>query len=317
MMTPRSVTLAFVCWGAAVAIHRLPIDEPSAGVSLQAASGGATRVLMEKESLYHYIRVTQTGNVRRLQFRRSGDDFDESAIDISDPLELPLDYYHVMLAGFAHQPSPKSVLFIGMGGGTLPMAVHHYFTQTTIDNVELDPEVVAVAKQYFGLKEDDRLKVFAADGRVQLRRFVRQKKQYDLIFLDAFRGGYIPYHLTTREFLQDIKKVLTPEGVVVSNLRPGFESYAYQRRTFDAEFRHHATYGNSGNLILVSDNRAAPLNKQQLRANAERLQAAKRFRADLPGVVQRGATAGDYPRQGAVLTDDFAPTDVLRGIPRE
>jgi hypothetical protein len=47
------------------------------------------------------------------------------------------------------------------------------------------------------------------------------------------------------------------------------------------------------------------------------LQAAKQFRADLPGVVEQGATAGDYPRQGAVLTDDFAPTDVLRGIPRE
>ena len=107
MMTPRSVTVAFVCWGAAVAVHLPWIDEPSAGISLQAASGSATQVLMEKESLYHYIRVTQTGNVRRLQFRRSGDDFDESAIDISDPLLLPLDYYHVMLAGFATNRRPS------------------------------------------------------------------------------------------------------------------------------------------------------------------------------------------------------------------
>lgn len=300
----------------AAAVCCLGTGGSSARIGLQAASGGAPRVLLEKESLYHYIRVTQSGSVRRLQFRRAGDDFDESAVDVSDPLELPLEYYALMLAGFAHQPAPKSVLFVGMGGGTLSMIVHHHFPQTTIDNVELDPDVVAVAKQYFGLVEDERLKVYAADGRVQLRRFVRQKKQYDVIFLDAFRGGYIPYHLTTREFLQELKRVLVPEGVVVSNLRPGFESYAYQRRTFDAEFRNHATYGNSGNLILVSDNRATPPTRNQLIANAERLQADKQFRADLPGVVRRGATAGDYPRQGAVLTDDFAPTDVLRSIPR-
>jgi spermidine synthase len=282
-----------------------------------ALTDAGEKVLFEKESLYHYIRVTQTGTIRRLQFRRSGEDFDESAVDIQDRTKLPLLYYRSMLVAFAHQPNPTSVLFVGMGAGTLPMAIHHYFPAAHVDAVELDPEVVAAAKRFFGLKEDDRLKVYERDGRVQVRRFLAEKKKYDVVFLDAFRGGYIPYQLTTREFLEQVKGVLLPGGIVVSNLRPGFASYEYQRRTYDATFRNHTTYGTEGNLILISDDCVPKSDVARILANAERLQKEKQFRVDLPSVVREGATAGKYATKGPILTDDFAPTDVLRGIPRE
>jgi spermidine synthase len=274
-------------------------------------------VLYETESLYHYLRVTQTGSVRRLQFRRSGADYDESAIDLADPQRFPLQYYARMLAGFAHQPDPKTVLFVGLGGGTLPMMIHDRFPAATIDAVELDPEVVVVAKRFFGLREDARLRVHVRDGRVQVRRFLRADQKYDLIFLDAFRGGYIPYHLTTREFLHDIAELLTPNGIVVSNLCPGFESYHYQRRTYAAVFRNEWSYDGGGNVIVITDQLATPLSTAQLAANAERLQREKRFRVDLPAIVRAGSAGGDYQRRGRILTDDYAPTDVLRGIRRD
>lgn len=277
-----------------------------------------TRVLLEKESLYHYIRVTESGGVRRLQFRRSGGEYEESAINVADPLQFEMHYYSLMWAAFAHQPAPQTVLFVGLGGGTLPMAIHHYFPQARIDAVELDPDVAAAARDYFGFRDDDRMKVYVRDGRVQIRRFVREKRKYDVIFLDAFRGGYIPYHLTTKEFAESVRALLAPHGVVVHNLRPGFESYDYHRRTLAAVFPNHWSYGSGSNVIVVSDARPDPPDKQALLAAARRLQKQKGFAVDLPAIIEEeGGWGGDYQREGPILTDDYAPTDVLRSIPRD
>ncbi|NMC19120.1 MAG: hypothetical protein GYA33_01760, partial [Thermogutta sp.] len=81
------------------------------------------RILLETESPYHYVKVVESGGIRRLRFRRSGQDFEESAINLRNPLDFPLHYYELMMAGFAHQPEPRSILFVGLGGGTLPRAI--------------------------------------------------------------------------------------------------------------------------------------------------------------------------------------------------
>ncbi len=280
-------------------------------------TGYESKVLLEKESLYHYILVVEEGGIRRLRFRRSGSEYEESAINIHRPLQFEMYYYNLMFAGFAHRPNPKRILFIGLGGGTIPMAIHHYFPGVPIDNIELDPDVVSVAKKYFGFREDDLMKVYIRDGRVQVRRFLRDKRKYDIIFVDTFRGGYIPYHLTTKEFMEFLKALLNPDGVVVSNLRSGFESYHYHRRTFNAVFSNQYSYGSSGNVIVVVDAREKPLTQKELLAAARRLQKEKQFTLDLPAVVEADGMPNDYLQKGPILTDDYAPTDVLRGIPRE
>ena len=278
-------------------------------------SGYEAKVLLEKESLYHYIRVVEEDGIRRLQFRRSGNEYEESVINIHQPLRFEMYYYSLMLAGFAHKADPNNILFIGLGGGTMSMAIHHYFPKVRIDNIELDPDVVEVAKKYFGFKEDDRMKVYVRDGRVQVRRLLRNKMKYDIIFVDTFRGGYIPYHLTTKEFMQGLKTLLTSDGIVVSNLRPGFESYHYHRRTFNAVFRNQYSYGSGGNVIVIVDTREKPLGRKVLSATAWRLQKDKQFTADLAAIIKEGGMRNDYVRKGPILTDDYAPTDILRSIP--
>jgi spermidine synthase len=276
-----------------------------------------SKVLLEKESLYHYILVTEEGGIRRLRFRRSGSEYEESAINIRQPLQFEMYYYNLMFAGFAHKPDPKRILFIGLGGGTVPMAIHHYFPKVPIDNIELDPDVVSVAKKYFGFREDGLMKVYVRDGRVQVRRLLRDKMKYDIIFMDTFRGGYIPYHLTTKEFMECLKGLLRSDGVVVSNLRSGFESYHYHRRTFDAVFSNQYSYGSNGNVIVVVDAREKRLTQKDLLAAAPRLQRDKQFTIDLPAIIEEGGMQNGYVRKGPILTDDYAPTDVLRGIPHE
>ncbi len=291
-----------------------PVFALLAGILSQAED---TKVLFEKESLYHYIRVTEEHGIRYLQFRRVGTEYEESALCVADPLKLEMAYYGYMMAAIAHHPDPRRVLFVGLGGGTLPMAIAHYFPKTHIDNVELDPEVAFAAKKYFGFKEGPRMKLYIRDARVQIRKFIREKKTYDLILLDAFRGGYIPYHLTTREFMEQLKAILAEDGIVVSNLRPGFESYHYHRRTMAAVFRNQWSCGEGSNQIVVADMRKQPIQESELLKAAKRLQAEKKFKTDIVPIVTGGQAGGDYETKGDILTDDYAPTDVLRGIPRE
>lgn len=161
------------------------------------------------------------------------------------------------------------------------------------------------------------MKVYIRDGRVQVRRLVRAQKKYDIIFLDAFRGGYIPYHLTTKEFAESLVGLLPPQGIVANNLRPGFESYHYHRRTLAAVFSNQWSYGSAGNVIVVSDRQPNPPSKATLLATARKLQQEKRFSVDLPAIIADGGMQDDYQREGPILTDDYAPTDVLRSIPHE
>ena len=277
----------------------------------------AQKILWEKESLYHYIRVVEEEGVRRLQFRRSGIDYDESAIDLENPARLHLHYYELMMAALVHCPEPKRVLFVGLGGGTLPMVLGKYYPNCQIDSVELDPDVVEAARRYFGFREGERMRVYLGDGRVHIRRFARQGRSYDLVFLDAFRGGYIPYHLTTKEFMELVRQLVGQEGSVAANLRPGFQSYHYQRRTIAAVFRNQWSYGQQGNVCVVANSQPNPPTKPQLLETAHRLQKEKGVLVDLPALVADGARQNDYQTEGPILTDDYAPTELLRTIPKE
>ncbi len=277
----------------------------------------AEKVLLEKESLYHYIRVVEEDGVRRLQFRRAGIDYDESAIDLENPARFHLYYYRLMMAALAYCPEPKRVLFVGLGGGTLPIVLHQYYPNCQIDSIELDPAVVEVARQYFGFRENERMRVYMGDGRVHIRRFVREGRSYDLVFLDAFRGGYIPYHLTTKEFMELVHRLVGQQGSVAANLRPGFESYHYQRRTIAAVFQNQWAYGQHGNVCLIANNQPKPPTKQQLLETARRLQQEKQFLFDLPALLAEHARQNDYQTKGPILTDDYAPTELLRTIRKE
>jgi spermidine synthase len=88
--------------------------------------------------------------------------------------------------------------FIGLGGGTLPTAFSRILPQAEIDNVEIDPAVVRVARKYFNFRPTAKNKVVEEDGRVFVKRAVKKKIKYDLIILDAYDHEYIPEHLVTR-----------------------------------------------------------------------------------------------------------------------
>jgi spermidine synthase len=222
-----------------------------------------------------------------------------------------------MFAGFLFVPEPKRMLMVGLGAGTCPRVMNHYFPEARFEVVDLDEDVVEVAKKYFYFRENPRLNVTVRDGRVHIKALARRKQKYDLVMLDAFRGGYLPYHLTTQEFLEECKQLLTPDGVLVSNLWPSLLLYEYERRTMGRVFAQQYGFGKAGNKIVVCLPRRRQLSRQQLLAIARRITARRKFSFDLEDVVWQMDLRPDYKPRGPILTDDYAPANVLKSIPRE
>jgi spermidine synthase len=275
------------------------------------------QLVLRKNSLYHEISVYQRGSVVTLQFGRRNPNVFQSQVDVSDLRRHLLEYSAMTFSGLLCKPEPKRVLVVGLGGGVIPREMHHYFPQAEVDVVEIDPEILTIAEDYFSFRRDERLRVHIADGRFFIRGQLRQTPvaKYDIIILDAFNSEYIPFHLMTKEFLQEVKGVLAEDGVVVANV-------FYTNRLFDAEAKTYlevfgrcqAFYGvHSGNAMLIAPGAQAPtLTSAEAEDRATGLQQEHAFAFDLPGIAdQFRATVRPHPG-AASLTDDRAPVDWLR-----
>lgn len=274
-------------------------------VLLAAATAAEQRVLYEKQSPYNTIVVTEDGlGLRTLRFEKDG--VCQSVVKLGDPDHIELPYARVMTVGLAVAPQPRRVLIVGLGGGTIPAFLHKHCPRTTIDVVDIDPDVVRVAKTYFGFQEDRSLRVHVADG----RRFIETcRDPYDIIFLDAFGSESIPLHLTTREFLQAAVRALTPGGAVVGNVwGPGSNRlYDSMVRTYRDVFSGLCILNvqGVGNKIIVALPRQSQINREELAQQAGELSRQQQWRFDLGNLVRRGFQESDRrDGRGRVLRDN-------------
>jgi len=181
----------------------------------------------------------------------------QTCFRLNEPQRMVFNYTRMMMSSLFVKPDPKRVLVIGLGGGTLPMALAQVLPQARIDTVEIDPAVVNVARRYFGYQTSPRQRVHQADGRAFVEQAVREKRSYDLIMLDAFDYTYIPAHLMTREFLQQVKTLLSPGGVLAANTFASSDLYDRESATYQSVF---GTYFNlrANNRVIFAVNGALP-----------------------------------------------------------
>jgi len=295
------------------------------GLALLAApDAGAQygKIVFQKNSLYQRILVYRDGNIVTLRFARSPAAQIQSQADLGDLRRPTLEYSTLMFAGLLYQPEPKRVLVLGLGGGTIPREMHYYFPDAEIDVVELDPGIPPVAEAFFGFRPDDKLQVHVSDGRVFIRKrnASGNSPPYDYVVLDAFSSQYIPFHLMTREFLEEVKKALTDDGVVVANVFGNNLLFDAEFKTFLDVFGECQVYRGavSTNAMLVSTKTLGRgLTPAEAVRRAVELQVAHGFAFDLPKVAER-LLPGARPHPDArVLTDDRAPVNQLQAQPRE
>jgi len=272
-----------------------------------AVAGAAQTLLYEKTSPYNKIVVTEDENgLRTLSF---GDDVRQSVAKPGDPDHIELPYARAMPIGLAVVEEPKRILIVGLGGATIPNFLHKHYPRTMIDVVDIDPDVVVVAKKFFGFKEDPTIRAHVADG----RKFIEQSRdRYDIIFLDAYGHDNIPYHLATREFLQAARRALTPKGIVVGNVWSNTSNPLYDAmvRTYQDVFRdlYVVDVQGAGNRILIALPWEGRLRQDDVAQRARRISAEKRFRFDMGDVVLRGfQRATEINPAARVLTDASKP----------
>ncbi len=121
--------------------------------------------------------------------------------------------------------STMTSLFLGGGAYCFQRHMQFAYPGTGVDVAEIDPAVTRANYMATGLPRDTKIKTYWGDAR-QFVELNQDTKQYDLVFGDAFNDFSVPWHLTTREFNEKIKKMLTPNGVYMINIIDVYESDA-------------------------------------------------------------------------------------------
>ena len=280
-----------------------------ATVALALLLGAATLLVgtrCERESPYFCARV-QTDPERPSGRVLVLDGLRHSYVDLSDAQHLEFPYTRWIAGSLTalFPAEPVEAVFLGGGGFTLPRWLIEARPGSRATVLEVDSEVVDLARDELGLRTSDRLRVQVGDARVALRG--RPDSSADVIVGDAYSTLSVPWHLTTREFLADISRVLRSDGAYMLNLIDygDRDLLRAQAATLLASFDEVAIVGNrgegpggldAGNHVLVAGDRPLTLGA---------IAADERLRFLGTPEVERLAAGGP------VLRDDRAPADQL------
>jgi predicted membrane-bound spermidine synthase len=286
-------------------------------------------LVYETESRYNYIQVIeQTDHIGRTETWRAlqlNEGQGVHSIYNPDYPDYPLvdgvwDYF-LIVPYFNNPPfgekDVNSLLIIGSAAGTISKAYSHIYGPIPIDGVEIDPEIIAMGRQWFDMNEPN-LTVYAQDGRYFL---AHTDKTYDVIAVDAYRPPYIPFHLTTQEFFQEIYHHLDKDGVTAINAGRSVTDYSLVEAlgaTMKSVFPNvyvidTPDYGSSlGNSLVIATKQ--PTQLDNFAWNASQLQNPL-----LRLVATRSLNAHIWEFQPSdddlVFTDDKAPVEqVIHGL---
>lgn len=231
----------------------------------------------EVKSEYSHIRVMDQGSRRALYFvdEKGQADVVQTLIDRKEPQRLQHAYARTLVAGLAYPPQTSSVLLVGLGGGAVVRFLNHHFPELSLDIVELDPAVVAVARDYFGTTGGPRTRIHVGDGRDFLQR---SGERYDLILLDAHlhpspetdKTGH-PLSLQTAAFYRSLHERLRPGGAALFNIIARGHERAYIRSICGAFAATELLRTPSGGNVIVVARPAGPIDGEALRARARAL----------------------------------------------
>lgn len=268
------------------------------------AGSGDKHVIWEAETRYQYARVLEdeTG-LRTLELNEG-----QAVHSVYRQDEYLTGNYwdELLVLPFAGKEPPDSVAILGNAAGTTARALGHYFPETHIDAVEIDPKITEVGRELFDMRAPN-LDVHNADARPWLRA---HDQGWDAIIIDAYRQPYIPFYLTTKEFFSLVAKRLNPGGIVIINVGHPKDSPDLERvlaATMREVFGERHVYRDPSepvNTVLLGTTGAPP---------ADRLnEHARAMPSDVSDVAVRTAARLEPALDGGrVYTDDLAPVEWL------
>ena len=270
----------------------------------------------EKESNYYCIKVRardiEEREVRVLYL----DALVHSYVDTDDPMFLHYSYEKVfgdLATTMAHSDPDLDTLFIGGGGYTMPKFMEVLFPEANLEVVEIDPEVTEVAFEYLALPPDTNIVTYPEDARTKLQELPKGK--YEFIVGDAFNDVSVPYHLTTLEFNEMVRGLLSDEGVYAINVVDRMHSGRFLRsvvHTLQSVFPHvyvmrdDSRWDNDDRYTFIVAASMKPITAVEVTSanlRAGRGSPVTRF------MPKDAFAAWIVDERKVVLTDDFVPVD--------
>lgn len=213
-------------------------------------------------------------------------------------------FYHLLSH---YKPDFQKTLIIGGAGYSFPREYLEKYPTKEIDVVEIDAQMTEIARKYFRLEDDPRMRIFHEDGRTFLNR--AEANQYDVILVDAFGSQFnIPFQLTTIEAVGEIKRLLKPNGVVIFNVGSAITGEASgflqaELKTYREVFPQVFLYKVNPNKY---DGQLQSLIITAVNGTNEIPQIS--YDADIRELLEKKYTK-EIPTEKNILTDDLAPVE--------
>lgn len=308
--------IALILLGVAVAGRKRLVGATAGGTTAAMIGAGAFVIApqpCDTETAYHCAKVVvdpyrPTGRVLQLDTLR------HSYVDLEDPTYLEFTYmkaFGTVVDEMRPEGRPIRVLHVGGGGATLPRYVDA--TRPGSDNLilEIDQGVVDIDREELGLRTGDGIEVQVRDGRTGLT--AQRAGARDLVVMDAFGGVAVPWHLTTREVVTDVRRVLGDQGIYLVNVIDYWPNDFARAEvaTVASVFRHVALISypsvfdgtGGGNILILASDAPLPDLLDPLADNAPDFE------------VRTGADVAVFARDAEILRDDYAPVDQLITVP--
>jgi len=263
-------------------------------------------ILYEGESIYNYLQVKETDSSVILSTNVL---FGVQSIMKKDDSLTGMYYDYALaapvMAGLSQKENSK-ILVLGMGTGTYARECQKYFTEASVEGVEIDQKITDLASTYFKLPAD--IKVTNYDGRAYLSA---TDQKYDVIMVDAYQDITIPFQMSSTEFFDLVKNHLTDNGVMVVNMNMHTEKEGninqYLADTIASVFHTVYTVNVDG-----SSNRELFAMKQR-ETSSDFLEAVETVKnQNLKNLMLKTASGMKrYERGAYLLTDDKAPVELL------
>ncbi len=266
-------------------------------------------LLFERVSPYQSIEVRDIEGVRRLV----SDRVTQATVSLTDPEHLTtFSYIKSVPVAYLLKPDLKTALFIGLGGGGAGRYLLPRAPDLQVDYVDIDPAIDEVARKYFFFQPNPRMTIAIEDGRSFLQRTDRK---WDFIFCDAYIGQSVPFHLTTVEFLDEVKRHLNPGGVFGLNLAAGLQDPFSQAmyRTVRERFATAQLFlpQAAPNILAMATAEPMTLSPGFFLERARELDRRYRFDPPLSLLATLRGEVSLEAEKAQVLSDEFAPVDRL------
>ncbi len=270
-----------------------------------------------KETNYFFIQIVPSPDDNNIQVM-SLDHLIHSYVDPINPFYLKYDYLKMFSDVVSYvsvgNEAPKT-LHLGGGGYSFPRYLEVKYPKSVNDVVEIDPMVTLAAQEKMGLIPETSIKTYNLDARLFLKERIPEDK-YDFVIGDVFNDFATPYHLTTLEFDRLVKANMKENGVYLINTIDNFQRGRYLLSliyTLEQVFEHVYLMGKSENIEAVGTTTFV-IAATDMDIN---ISEYSKF------ITEGGKTASGYvydelkvktqmaARKPVLLTDDYAPTDIL------